>query len=70
MKNMIAHRQKGCLAARNIATLDELLLNLDENLTAKCARARRSWLDLLVACYPLVHPGKRSTILICALSDL
>ena len=31
MKDMVAYRQKGCLVVRNIATADELLLNLYEN---------------------------------------
>jgi hypothetical protein len=67
---MIAHKQKRRLAPRNAPTLHELSLNLDVNLTAKCIGVRQTWLDLLIACYPLVHPSKRSTILICALLDL
>jgi hypothetical protein len=67
---MMARKQERCLAARNIPTLHELLLNLDGNLTAKCVSARQLRVDFLIAGYPLVHPSKRSTILICALSDL
>ena len=67
---MIARKQKRCIAPRKIPNLHELLLNLDANLTAKCFGVRQTWPDLLIACYPLVHPGRRSTILICALLDL
>jgi hypothetical protein len=31
MKDMIVYRRKRCLVTRNIATVYELLLNLDEN---------------------------------------
>jgi len=31
MKNVLVFGQQGCFAARNIATADELSLNLDEN---------------------------------------
>jgi len=31
MKNILVFGQQSCVAARNIATADELLLNLDEN---------------------------------------
>jgi len=31
MKNVLVFGQQSCFAARNIATADELLLNLDEN---------------------------------------
>ena len=70
MQNMIRRKQKRRLAARNIPSWYELLLNLDGNLTAKCVSARQRRVDCLMARYPLVHPSKRSTILVCALSDL
>jgi hypothetical protein len=58
-------RQKRAIADRNIATVDELLLNLDENGQQKCQKR----IDFLMNRYPLVHPGARSSILICALLD-
>jgi hypothetical protein len=67
---MVVACNKGFSFACNIATGRELLLNLDATRRQNVRLRVVNGLFLLMHHYPLMHPGRCSTILVCALSDM